>query len=243
MKRYRLLDSIRGFALINMLAYHALWDLVYLFGVSIPWYRSAESRIWQQAICFTFILVSGFCQQFGRKKYVRGLKVLVCSAVISCATLLFMPEAPVFFGILTLLGSCMLLFSAADGLLRGINPVLGILVSFLLFIFTKNIASGYIGLGNFRLNLPDCFYSGMLSAYVGFPPQAFVSSDYFPVLPWIFLFAAGYFLHLACEKYNLMKLLRRPAIPFLEIPGRHSLVIYMLHQPVIYAVLYLIFSR
>ena len=241
MKRYRLLDSLRGLALINMILYHALWDLVYMFGINIPWYRSAAGHIWQQAICCTFILISGFCQPFGRKKYAHGFKVLVCSAIITCTTLIFMPDSPILFGVLTLLGSSMILVSALDGILRKINSVCGIPVSFLLFVFTKNIDMGYIGFGKFMVTLPQTLYSNMFTAYLGFPPQTFVSSDYFALLPWIFLFLMGYFLNGFFKKYNLMKLLQKPGIPVLEFSGRHSLIIYMLHQPVIYAVLYLIF--
>lgn len=240
MKRYRFLDTLRGFALINMIAYHTLWDLVYIFGINLPWYRSPASHIWQQAICCTFILLSGFCQPFGRKNLFRGFKVLVCSAVITCITLIFMPDSPVFFGILTLLGSAMIIFSAQEPLLRRLNPFSGVTLFLLLFIFTKNIDSGYIGLGGFSVQLPDTLYGNTLSAFLGFPPRGFVSSDYFPLFPWTFLFAVGYYLNFIFKKYNLMRFLQNPGISFFEAPGRHSLLIYMLHQPLIYAILYIV---
>ena len=47
--RYSLLDLIRGLALVSMMAYHASWDLVYLFGVDWPWYHSEGAFLWQQA--------------------------------------------------------------------------------------------------------------------------------------------------------------------------------------------------
>ncbi|MBR5587042.1 MAG: DUF1624 domain-containing protein [Clostridia bacterium] len=239
MKRYRLLDSLRGFALLNMIAYHVLWDMVYIFGVNIPWYYDKCAYIWQQAICCTFILISGFCQPFSRRKCVHGLKLLVCSVLITCVTLIFTPDSPVFFGVLTLLGSCMLFFDATDKILRKITPIVGLLLSFLLFICTKKIDMGYLGLGTFTQSLPEHLYSNMLTAYLGFPPKSFVSADYFPILPWFFLFSTGYFLHLAFRKYSLMKLFQVRSLHFLEILGRHSLIIYMLHQPLIYVILLL----
>lgn len=39
-KRYSALDGIRGLALLNMIAYHAVWDLVYLFDFHLQWYQS-----------------------------------------------------------------------------------------------------------------------------------------------------------------------------------------------------------
>ena len=53
--RYHGLDFIRGIALISMVLYHALWDVVHLFGVQLTWYDSPFGYVWQQSICYTFI--------------------------------------------------------------------------------------------------------------------------------------------------------------------------------------------
>ena len=59
--RYRLLDELRGLDLISMMCYHGLWDVVFLFGVQLPWYSGMPGHLWQQSICWVFILLSGFC--------------------------------------------------------------------------------------------------------------------------------------------------------------------------------------
>lgn len=59
--RCALLDELRGLDLISMMLYHGMWDLVYLFGVRAPWYGSWQGELWQQSICWVFILLSGFC--------------------------------------------------------------------------------------------------------------------------------------------------------------------------------------
>ena len=59
--RYRFLDLLRGLNLISMIAYHALYNLNYLYGHPMKWYRSTPGYIWQQSICWTFIFLSGFC--------------------------------------------------------------------------------------------------------------------------------------------------------------------------------------
>ena len=71
----------------------------------------------------------------------------------------------------------------------------------------------------------------------GFPGPGFVSSDYFSLLPWLLLFWTGYFL------YRLRP--AEPLLPDIRLPGfsamgRHSLLIYLLHQPVLYALLVLL---
>ena len=58
--RLHLLDAFRGFLLLHMIAFHGMWNLVYLFGVRAPWYTAAPGYIWQQFICWSFILLSGF---------------------------------------------------------------------------------------------------------------------------------------------------------------------------------------
>ena len=50
-KRYYTLDGIRGIAILNMILYHMVWDLVHLFGMKWTWYHSPGAFIWQQGIC------------------------------------------------------------------------------------------------------------------------------------------------------------------------------------------------
>ena len=64
-QRCRALDWIRGITLVSMILYHGAWDLVYLFGANWDWYRSKGAYVWQQSICWTFILLSGFCWALG----------------------------------------------------------------------------------------------------------------------------------------------------------------------------------
>ena len=59
-RRHHDIDTVRGAALVSMIAYHACWDLVYLCGADWPWYGSFWAYVWQQSICWTFILLSGY---------------------------------------------------------------------------------------------------------------------------------------------------------------------------------------
>ena len=63
--RYALLDEVRGLALLSMMGYHAMWDMVYLFGLDAPWYSGAASLVWQQLTSWVFILLSGFACGWG----------------------------------------------------------------------------------------------------------------------------------------------------------------------------------
>lgn len=74
--RYALLDELRGLDLVSMMLYHACWDLVFLFDVNMRWYAGTPGRLWQQTICWVFILLSGFCAPFGRHMLRRGMLYL-----------------------------------------------------------------------------------------------------------------------------------------------------------------------
>lgn len=184
--RYRLLDELRGLDLISMMLYHGMWDVVFLFGVAQKWYTGRPGFVWQQSICWVFLLLSGFCLPLGHHPFRRGAVVFGAGALVTAVTLLFLPEDVVWFGVLTLLGSAMLLTAALDPLLRRVPPAVGVAVSALLF--------------------------------------------------WLFLFWAGYFLHHLVGRGRLAPL-RRSVCPPLGWMGRHSLVLYLLHQPVILGVL------
>lgn len=234
--RYALLDELRGLDLVSMMLYHACWDLVFLFDVNMRWYAGTPGRLWQQTICWVFILLSGFCAPFGRYMLRRGTVVFGAGAVVTLATLVFMPEGRVIFGVLTFLGAAMLLTGVLEPLLKKVMPAVGLAVSAVLFAVCYPVGLGWVGLGGWKLMLPQSLYANYFTAFLGFYLDWFYSADYFGLLPWLFLFWAGYYLHKAVGRRR-MEPLRRPVCPALGWMGRHSLLLYLLHQPVIYGVL------
>lgn len=189
--RYRLLDELRGLDLISMMLYHGMWDVVFLFGITQKWYIGRPGFLWQQSICWVFILLSGFCLPLGRHPFKRGAVVFGAGALVTAVTLLFLPEDVVWFGVLTLLGSSMFITAVLDGLLRRIPPAAGVVVSAALFWVTYPTMRGFWNLPGGRLALPQALYANGLTAYLGFMPKDFFSTDYFPLLPWLFLFWVG----------------------------------------------------
>lgn len=235
-RRLHLLDAFRGFLMINMIAYHGMWDLVYLFGVKAGWYAGTPKYLWQQFICWSFILLSGFCWSFSRNHLRRGLLVFGGGAVISLVTCILMPENRILFGVLTCIGSCMILLIPLEKVIKKVPALPGLAVSFGLFFLLRNAHRGNLGFESLVLMpLPEWLYRNNLTAYLGFPQPGFFSTDYFPLLPWIFLFLTGFFLHKLMDNLGLtQKLFSAGNVPPLNWIGRHSLPVYMLHQPVLY---------
>lgn len=245
--RYYLVDEYRGFWITNMILYHGIWDLVYMFDVDWKWFQSDFAFFWQQWGCWSFIFISGFCWQMSRKNLKRGLQVFGAGLLITVATLVFMPDSRVLFGVLTMLGSSMLLMIPCDKLLRNLNPWMGAVVSFLIFLFVYPVNSGYFGFGGVEmLILPRELYSSWIGSYLGFTEPGFWSTDYFSILPWFFMYLVGYFTYSVLFKGEegkgkalAKRVIEKSICPPLGWIGRNSLIIYMLHQPVIYGILML----
>ena len=103
------------------------------------------------------------------------------------------------------------------------------------------ILVGRIGFcGLFSVAAPGWLYRDMVTAFLGFPAKEFVSSDYVPLIPWLFVFWMGYFSFRLAERGGLLRYLTRPRIPVLDWIGRRSLWIYMAHQPVLYGILWVL---
>lgn len=236
--RYYKLDFIRGFALVNMIIYHMLWDLVYIFDTKMLWYESNLGFYWQQVICCTFIFLSGFCWKMGKHKFKRGLTVLGASFVITAVTAITMPENIILFGVLSLLGSSAILMIPFERIAKRINAYVGFFIFIILFLLTKEISNGTLSVfGKTFLRIREDFYLNNFTAYLGFPTKDFASADYFPIFPWIFLYIAGYFMSIFAQKREWFKYLEKSIFKPIEWCGKHSLIIYMLHQPVVYIIL------
>lgn len=247
-KRIGYIDTIRGITMISMLAFHFTWDLIYMMGLKLSWLNPSFSYLWQQSICWSFILISGFCWSMSRKPLKNGCRTFLCGAMITVITMLFVPEAIVIFGILTFLGSAMLLLYPLDRFLQkiwgdwtykkshmdGIICFIAVAGCFLLFLFTKNVSQHFLGLSKYPIALPDWLYANDLTTFIGFPRKGFFSTDYFALIPWSFLYLTGYFFYhfydICLREYDRFQL----EIPFLSFIGKRCIWIYMIHQPVLY---------
>lgn len=237
-QRYHRLDNWRGITLVSMVCYHLAWDVVYLFGKDWDWFSSTGACLWQQSICCSFIFLSGFCFPLGSHPAKRGAKVFLCGALVSAVTILWMSQDRVLFGILTFLGSAMLFLAAIERWAKRLPAEIAAGACAFLFFWTKNINVGFLGFfGVGTIQLPTGWYRDLFTAYLGFPYPEFFSTDYFSFFPWFFLFLAGYFAARSVTEHGKMDLFLGREIPGIAQMGRQSLLIYLLHQPILYAIL------
>ena len=241
--RYHLIDALRAAAILNMIAYHLCYDIFCIWGRQPLWFTNPAAGIWERFICCSFILLSGVSLNFSRRAYLRGIIVNLCGLLITAISYFIMPSQMILFGVLNLIGTAMILTRLLQPLFDRIDPLIGTAAAFILFGLSYGVPFGYIGVFNLRLlTLPDAMYRVGFLAPLGLPSPDFFSADYFPLIPWSFLFICGYFLWRALKAHRADRVFR-VKIPVLSFLGRHSLLIYLIHQPILLALCYLIFGQ
>lgn len=242
--RLFLIDSIRGITILSMIGFHTCWDLMYFgIGVTSEFLYGTGAYIWQQSICWTFILLSGFCFSFGRHHLKRGLLALGGGILITLVTCLLIYDERDIFGVLWAIGLSTLIMIIVDRIVpKGrICGIIGLVISLALFFVFRDINYGYLGFeGIVICKLPSVLYSGYFMTLLGFMDPTFYSTDYFSLIPWIFLFSAGYFLKKSLNPILFESRVFKIKISPFSFLGRHSLFIYMIHQPIVYGIIFLI---
>ena len=220
-KRIWELDALRGICILGMVVIHLLYDL----NIPLP---SPLVFLQNWGGC-AFLLLSGVCVTLGHHPIRRGLVVLGCGMLCTLVTwgmyILGLADrgTVIWFGVLHCLGVCMLLW---PGFKRLFVPILiGLAVVFLaLGFYFQSLFLPFPWLAPLGLCSPD-----------------FSSADYFPLFPNLGFFLLGAVIGktLYAKKQSLFS--AAPKRCFLCFLGRHSLIIYLLHQPLLYGVLWLIF--
>ena len=242
-ERYRLVDGIRGLCVLGMVIYHTLFDIAAFSGNidSSPLLSALE--LVRDLGAAVFILLSGFCFLSGTHRLRRFLILFIGGIVVTGVTYLVMPEAYVIYGILTFMAISGALMIPLDKIFSHIPPLAGLLLSLLSFFVLLRVNYAYVGTYDTVLfYLPVSLYRNYFTAFLGFPFNGFVSGDYYPLLPWIFAYFAGYFLRRLTDKSAKLKYLMQCRIPVFDVIGRYSLYIYLAHQPLVYGIVWLVFQ-
>ena len=219
------LDFFRGICMIGVVIVHIIFDLQYFMGCQID--TPLLFDIIQKYGSLLFILISGICVTLGHRSVKRGLIVFGCGMLITVVTYMVTGSDTdmVWFGILHLLGICMLLYP----LLKSFSN------RALIFIAILIIAVGY-WFHTFSIPVKWFFPFGLISPEFG-------SGDYFPIFPNLGYFIIGILLGRTVyrEKKSILPKVKtsNPAIRAFSFLGRHSLWIYLGHQPIVYGILML----
>lgn len=224
--RVPVIDIARGVAVIAMVIYHFAWDLSTLALADIQVVGSPGWNLFARSIAASFLILGGIgismAYQHGIRwpHFLRRLAVIgAAAAVITIATKFSFPRSYIFFGILH-------------------NMALSSLIA-VPFLFMPRIAAALAAL--VFLALPRLVQGGIFDkpilAFLGLgtvPPNTY---DWVPVFPWTGYLLAGF----AAAPLLVGFLPRGDGGGFgraLATLGRYSLVIYLLHQPILFGTLF-----
>lgn len=242
-KRVGFIDEVRGFAILCMVVYHAMYDLNFIYNIPVPIFFDSWFYFIRDIFAGLFIFISGVACQFSHNNIKRGIQCFFFGMLITFVTG-YKSNFPIIFGILHFLGISMILYGLFEKVFEKIPTFIGILVSVFIFIITYNIIYRTIGIpGILSIRLPDWLYSSNVMFPFGFVPYGFSSSDFFPLFPWFFLFLTGTFFGVYVKMGALPRFFYKTRIPALAFIGRYTIWVYLLHQPVLILIFSIIFGK
>lgn len=217
------IDSFRGIALVLMMLFHFLYDLKEFYNISIPyweefWYYEGKLS------AILFMLLAGISCTLSKNNIKRGFKVFLIGMILTVASYIFMPKEYIRFGILHLLGSSMIIYPFIKNL-----PSIYTFLSSLVIIILGNMFS-------------DITMNTWILIPFGITSRSFISMDYYPLLPWLGVFLIGTILGKIFYKEKKSIINKWCSNNIFTFLGRHSLIIYLSHQPIFLVFLYLIFN-
>jgi uncharacterized membrane protein len=240
--RFIEIDMLRGLAIFLMIFGHILWDLDY-FGL-FPMNYAVYSLL-QKTVPPLFFLLVGISIIVNKKKaeekpffneniyyknlILRGLKVFSLGMILTIGSLIYIPEKAVIFGVLHCIGVSIILTALFLKFKTSALPFS------LLILFSGTFISQFV------FEKPTFFHLmvGLHQTNVWM-----YTIDYFPLIPWFGICLLGVvigdFLYSGSKRrFHMPDLSKYKPVIIFQWLGKHSLIIYLVHQPIIGGVLLL----
>jgi len=226
------IDALRGLAVVAMVAYHFGFDLAYFRLTASDFHRDPFWLYARTLILSSFLLLAGVSltlaqrSERGRARFwphVAG--IAACAFAVSLASYLVFPRSYIWFGVLHAIALSLVLIRP---LARHPRVALAIGIS---VIVAGNLWSAP-------------WFDNRAWGWLGFMTAKPVTEDYVPLFPWTGVMLVG-----VAAGHALLGRKFRPVAPFTRLPGalgwlgRHSLLVYMVHQPLLLGVLWLTVRR
>lgn len=229
-KRFWEIDFLRGVAIVMMIFFHAVFDLWYfgyefdIFGGTWFFLARITASIFIFLVGVSMTLSYSHCKNPNLSKYLyRGLKIFSWGLLITLITWIFLDRGFILFGVLHFIGIAIIL-AYFFLRFRVLNLILGIII-ILVGTYLQVLA----------FNFPWLLW-------LGFVPYDFYTIDYFPILPWFGLVLVGLFFGKIIYPHGKKRIrnVDNSLTRFFCLLGRRSLVIYLIHQPVLVAFIFLL---
>jgi uncharacterized membrane protein len=219
-----------------MIAYHFCWDLGYFGFIDLRIVTQGFGLFIAQLIGLSFITIAGVSSRilslsdsFKQKFLKRFFKLVFISVVISIVTFMLNRNSFIFFGILHFLSVCSL-----------ISLILIHIKSSNFHLLLIFLCAAMISISGLTFNLP------FMLSWLGFNREIPTTNDFYPLFPWITFYFFGFWLgkiiykKLSQENDGFSKPINGINIlfKFFEYMGQKALVIYILHQPILFSLFF-----
>ena len=232
-KRIWEIDFLRGIAVILMIIFHLVFDLNEYFSCDIEYLNGFWYYIGKFS-AILFIVISGISVNFGKNSLNRGINLFLIGMLLTVITYIINNEIYINFGILHFLGLSMVIYYYYNSIISRIYPSIKVAT---LNIATFIISVVIIIIGNI---LSDVRVENLYLFPLGLTNATFKSLDFYPLLPWFGLFLIGALLGKIIYKEK-KSVFRKPIQPnIICYAGQKSLIIYLIHQPIILFILYIL---
>lgn len=237
-KRFYILDIIRGFAIFLMFIYHFSYDLDYFNFLQLNFATDPFWLNFRTLIVTLFLIVMGISlylssyRELNKQRFLKRLLLLVIySVVVSISSWVMFPAAMIFFGILHFIALASVLGLLFVRLGRHHSGILNLLTGILLIVAAQFIEHPFF-------NQPYLRWFGLMTTLP-------IAVDYVPLLPWFGVVLIGLYIGQLLSQQSPGSFFsswqsNNFTSKVLALGGRHSLHIYMLHQPLFLGILYII---
>lgn len=224
LQRIPLIDGLRGVAIVAMIAYHFSYDLNYLKWIQQDLIHDLRWIIARTLILGSFLLAVGASAalaEHGRvdahKRWMRIGRIALAALLVTAGSWTMFPNSAIYFGTL---------------------HAIAVMSAILLLCPLPPAVAGLLGLGALALGnaVAAPVFNTPALAWIGLMTYKPLTEDYVPLLPWFGVCLLGYALMKTALARNL-------PLPAMRLPrwllrtGQHSLLIYLLHQPILLGIL------
>jgi len=232
-QRFWEIDFTRGIAIIMMIIYHELWNMIYIFNLKIN-LSDPFWRLFQITTASLFLLLVGISLSISNtnsnanlQKYLkRGIIIISYGMIVGIIAGMAIPNSNIFFGILHLIGT-------------------SIIISY--FFRKHTYASLISGIGILLLPLfiKENYTQNIILIILGISKSAIKTYDLFPIIPWLGIVLIGLFFGRILysdnkRQFRIIQIEENSIIKIICYLGKHSLIIYLLHQVILFGLTYII---
>ena len=242
--RIALLDELRGFCVLCMVFYHAFIFMYEQYGIQFGYDAYTFFLPVQPYVSCMFIFICGICCRLSHSNLKRGLKLAVFAITLNFISIIVLPKmgfenTEIRWGVLDFFTVAILSFALLDKPIRKVPWVLGFAIMIVFFwLFRYWLTAGTISVwGDVAWTLPTKAFEQKWLFPIGIQHPDFFSADYFPMIPYVFVFYMGAFLGDPVSNGKVPEFAYPVHSNILSWLGQKCFLIYLLELPIIFLVL------